>query len=1701
MITKKQKTSFKKVLAFLLVVCMMLGTMVSLTSLTAFAAAPATYTTITANSTASVNIATSGDAKYFKFVPTQSGTYKFYSTDYTGDPYGALLDENGSTLISDDDDGNLNFSFTYECTANTTYYVKAYMHSSNTGSYTLNIATISIICEHNYILQSTTPASCQNNGISTYSCSLCGDSYNTTTAALGHDFSDGHCTRCGNIDYTNATNVNIDTPYNSYPLFNSGRTGSGTKYNSSYNYDETSFTNNGYDLYSSYSQSEIKDIRLGINFTMHSNATEKAQVTIYAYDVDEESGERDCIRLVDETTGTKTVLTNTSGKDYLSGQDSTWSTTTFEIPASLLVEGHRYHFENEETVSGWVVYIRTVDLQINGLETDVPVPPITNDITYADLSGYISSGGTVYTTLNASASTEKTFTLEYKATYLAEGAQKGSSTTTVTIPTEVTTFTNSFNLESGSSRGTYEVTVYIKLDGQVKATKTFSASYGYSAVSYNENGGSNNKPTDTNTYSSGDTVTVKFDYIPSMYGYNFLGWSTDRYATTPMYTVDGTNTFTIGSSDVTLYAVWALAVCEHNYELQSTVPATCCRAGSETYVCYLCGDTYTVATEMLEHHFVPGTIIQYPTCTEEGLKNPDRCDLPGCELAYAAVLHPIPALGHDYVDGTCSRCGAEQPPSDVWDGSIDTSWYNSTATEFTIYTAEQLAGLAKLVNDGNTFSGKTIYLGNNIDLAGREWTPIGIGNQTDNDNTSSNYVFKGIFNGRSYTISNLYIDSNSLMKVGLFGSIVNAEIKSVGVINATVKMTYNLAMSYGGILSGSAINSTITKCYVSGLLDVINTKTNGGHNATAGMLIGCVNGEIIVSDCYAIGTASAKSTIADSYKSYSGGIIGVISNGNAYIDRCYFAGNLSAESISEEAYVGGIVGISSNSNMVISDCFTVGTFNSEDYISGIATLLSGNTPTIYNCYQCVVENGPTSQYPGTSTNADNFKSQSWIESTLGWDFNTVWEFKAGSEYPVLKGFDDPVPPIVHTHEYNTVVVSPTCTSHGYTEYTCDCGESYRDNYVDPIDHTWDNGVVEFNATCTTDGRIVYSCACGATTYGVIPAFGHNIESIVVTEVTCTTDGLIIDYCINAGCDYEKRTVIHGSHSYSITNRVEPTCTVDGYIEYTCELCGDKNYETITASHNYVESARVEAQVDIEGSITYTCTKCGDSYSIAIPALVPVLKNSAVLLIQDTLPWANDVNRTLLETLKTRGVVSYYNIINTNALSSIDLSQYGVVFIANDQTTSMYNRLAANAEKLENYVRAGGNLIYGACDEGWGGCGSLTHALPGGVMSSNYYSVHNYIVNDIHPIVTGIYTDNRSLRDELLKGNYCSHTYFDASTLPADANIILRDAKGNPTLVEYSLGDGTVMASGLTWEYFYVRNHYNMDTNYSKYVYDDLLTYMVYMSNTCEHNYEFVETVPPTCEENGYTKYVCTLCAYEHIGDIVAPLGHTPGEWIIDTEPTATQTGRRHKDCTVCGNTVEVEVLPVLAKLVIDKIEAEAGSVVRVSINIQNNPGILGAILTLNYDPALTLLRAEAGGAWSTLNLTPPRTLTNSCNFVWDGLNNDYSNGSILILTFQLPDDADVGTVYDISASYTYGNIINEDMENVTLGIENGSIEVFKIMGDANDDGIVDVADVITLRRYLAGGYGITIDASAADMNGDGIITIVDVTLLRRLLLI
>ena len=86
---------------------------------------------------------------------------------------------------------------------------------------------------------------------------------------------------------------------------------------------------------------------------------------------------------------------------------------------------------------------------------------------------------------------------------------------------------------------------------------------------------------------------------------------------------------------------------------------------------------------------------------------------------------------------------AEETSVDSWDGTADTSWYQDGISEFHLTTAEQLAGLAKIVNEtGNVFQGVTVYLDTDVDLSGHEWVSIGTGNNVAN-------YFGGTFDGQS----------------------------------------------------------------------------------------------------------------------------------------------------------------------------------------------------------------------------------------------------------------------------------------------------------------------------------------------------------------------------------------------------------------------------------------------------------------------------------------------------------------------------------------------------------------------------------------------------------------------------------------------------------------------------------------------------------------------------------------------------------------------------------------------------------------------------------------------------------------------------------------------------------------------------------------------------------------------------------------
>ena len=193
-------------------------------------------------------------------------------------------------------------------------------------------------------------------------------------------------------------------------------------------------------------------------------------------------------------------------------------------------------------------------------------------------------------------------------------------------------------------------------------------------------------------------------------------------------------------------------------------------------------------------------------------------------------------------------------------------------------------------------------------------------------------------------------------------------------------------------------------------------------------------------------------------------------------------------------------------------------------------------------------------------------------------------------------------------------------------------------------------------------------------------------------------------------------------------------------------------------------------------------------------------------------------------------------------------------------------------------------------------------------------------------------------------------------------------------------------------------------------------------------------------------------------------------------------------------------LPGRAAMTVEGTGFKPGKSGTVTLRIDQNSGIAGAKLKLEYDPALTLEKIETGDALAGLTFTEPDKLSeNPLSLVWEGEKVDTSCGTLLTLTFSAPEKTKVGQ-YAVTFSYEPGEVQDAEGNNVALSIENGTITVQHLLvGDVNDDGVIGAKDVTTLRRYLAGGYDIVISETIADTNGDGSINAKDLTILRRYL--
>lgn len=336
---------------------------------------------------------------------------------------------------------------------------------------------------------------------------------------------------------------------------------------------------------------------------------------------------------------------------------------------------------------------------------------------------------------------------------------------------------------------------------------------------------------------------------------------------------------------------------------------------------------------------------------------------------------------------------------------------------------EQLAYIAKIVNEGNTLEGKTVLLRNDLDLSGKSWTPIG----------RYNAPFSGELNGNGHSVTGLTISYNSLGYLEGYAGLVGyaghtAYLHHLNVDGNILSDKFNCGLLLGGSRSGSRIK----RCIVTG--SVTAEASIGGVAGTAYQISQCEARNVVLTTnpnnggaggiCYNLNyydfsdTYVSECVSSGTIISYCnmGGIVGAASF-SKHIENCF-----SSMVLTGKSKIGGIVYGAENS-AVVENCYYTGSITStEGKASGL--IAGGSNLTITNCYWSKECNMTIDGLPdvkrgvGTDVSEDPTTGLTLTEmrtkaSYAGWDFDTIWAIDTNKNggLPYLRWQDD-VPTVI-----------------------------------------------------------------------------------------------------------------------------------------------------------------------------------------------------------------------------------------------------------------------------------------------------------------------------------------------------------------------------------------------------------------------------------------------------------------------------------------------------------------------------------------------------------------------------------------------------------------------------------------------------------------------------------------------------------------
>ena len=635
----------------------------------------------------------------------------------------------------------------------------------------------------------------------------------------------------------------------------------------------------------------------------------------------------------------------------------------------------------------------------------------------------------------------------------------------------------------------------------------------------------------------------------------------------------------------------------HDYHQTASTAATCTEAGSVTYTCADCGDSYTETVPALGHDYAAaddaGDTIY--TCTRCGEQHSELLPREYVSVKTGKTTEAYTLDGEQSFTHTGDAAIARGELTVVQGTGTKVPYSASASASVSGYTDGGYNCVASKLIDGDT---STYYWSTSSQTSGM-YARVDLGAEVRFDAVQISAPAHGDYctnanvqlssDGRTWTTIGTFTSSRSTAVTKTYA--VPSSVESFRYIQVALTTARNYWWQLSEIAWGSYDGATFTRAAASGTV----------QTGTAPMTEVRFTGVAAGTTYYVIGgTRYVIEVEADHVHSYQevSRTAATCTEDGVTTYRCETCGDTYTETTpaTGHSYTAAVTaptctekGYTTYTCTACGDHYTANEVAAlgHDYAeTTVPATCTENGSVTHTCTRC--GNSYTETLPATG----HTYTVSGSEATCTEGGKTVHTCTVCGDT-----YTETTPAL--GHDYKAVVTSPTCTEKGYTTYTCKrCGDHYTADEVAALGH--DYKAVVTAPTCTEKGYTTYTCAtCGDHyTADEVAALGHDYKAIV-TAPTCTEKGYTTYTCATCGDTYTADEVAALGHDYKAVVTA-PTCTEDGYTTYTCRNCGDRRTGHVVGAlgHSYECTENGNDRI-------YTCTRCGDTYTEAILPTVEV----------------------------------------------------------------------------------------------------------------------------------------------------------------------------------------------------------------------------------------------------------------------------------------------------------------------------------------------------------------------------------------------------------------------------------------------------------------------------------------------------------------